>query len=116
MSIEIIFAKETIETSVEIGTTAIRPLLSEEDYDDHAGDYQILVRAGRNEWRYYGLTSTQLRFWRGLTKAERTALARAQERRCFICALKRAIETRKRLVDRLYSSMMASLLAAGGRA
>jgi hypothetical protein len=88
----------------------------EEDCDDHEGDHRILVEAGRNEWRYYGLTQTQLRFWRGLTKAERGSLARAQERQCFICALKKAIETRKRLADRLYSSMMASLLTAGGRA
>jgi len=101
---------------VEIRTTAIRPSLLEDDRDGHAGDHRILVRAGRNEWRYYGLTPTQLRFWRGLTRTERSSLARAQERRCFICALKEAIETRKRLADRLYSSMMASLLVAGGRA
>jgi hypothetical protein len=88
----------------------------EEERDGHDGNHRILVRAGRNEWRYHGLTPTQLRFWRGLTKTERSSLARAQERRCFICALKRAIETKRRLADQLYSSMMASLLAAGGRA
>ncbi len=75
-----------------------------------------MVRAGRNEWRYYGLTPSQLRFWRGLTKAEQNSLTRVQERRCFVCALKQTIETRKRLADGFYSSMMTSLLTAGGSA
>jgi len=99
---------------VEIETTATRPLLLEEDCDGHAGDHRILVRAGRNEWRYYGLTSTELRFWKRLTKAEQNSLVREQERRCLVCALKQAIKTRKRLADGFYSSMMASLLTAGG--
>lgn len=100
---------------MEIETTATNLLLLEENCDGHAGDHRILVKAGRNEWRYYGLTLAQLRFWRGLTKAEQGSLVRAQERRCLICALKRAIERRKRLTDGFYSSMMASLLTAGGR-
>ena len=101
---------------MEIETTAIRPSLLEKDCTGHDGAYRILVRAGRNEWRYYSLTPTQFRFWRGLTKTERSSLVRAQEQRCLVCALKRAVEKRKRLGDRLYSSMMASLLAVSGRA
>jgi hypothetical protein len=112
----IIFGNETIAAAVEIGTTASRPSLQKKDCNGHEGGHQILVRAGRNQWRYYGLTPAQLRFWRRLTEAERSSLARAQERRCLICTLKRTIETRRRLGDRLYSSMMASLLEAGGKA
>jgi len=101
---------------VEIETTATIPSLLERDCDGHVGVHRILVRAGKNEWRYYGLTPTQLRFWRGLTKAEQNSLVRAQEMLCLICALKQAIKRRKRLADGFYSSMMLSLLTAGGRA
>jgi hypothetical protein len=96
--------------------TAIRTSPLEGDCNGHEGDHRILVKAGKNEWRYYSMTSTQLRLWRGLTKTERSSLTHAQERRCFICGLKRTIEKRKKLEDRLYSSMMASLLTVGGRA
>lgn len=85
-----------------------------DDCKGHSGNHRILVKAGRNEWRYYGLTATQLRFWNGLTKAEKGLLARMQEDGCLVCALARMIERKKRFGDQLYSSMMRSLLTSGG--
>jgi hypothetical protein len=81
--------------------------------DSHQGNRLILVRAGKNVWRYYGLTPAQLRFWRGLTNAERNSLARTQEKQCFICALKSAMDAQKRSAQGIYSSMMVALLATG---
>ena len=75
-----------------------------------------MIRAGRNVWRYYGLTPVQLKFWRGLTKAERSSLVRTQEKQCFICALRNLIDAKKRSAHGIYSSMMISLLAKGERA
>ena len=100
---------------VENETIVANPSLLKKECDGHVGVHRILVRGGRNEWRYYGLTPTQLRFWRGLPKAEQNSLVRAQERQCLVCALEQAIRMRKRLADGFYSSMMVSLLTAGGR-
>jgi len=86
----------------------------EEECDGHAGNHRILVSVGRNQWRYYSLTKKQLLYWQGLTAVERRFLVRAQERVCFICALKGVIEMRKKFEDLLYSSMMRSLLIKGG--
>jgi hypothetical protein len=100
---------------VEFETPATRSSFADEDCESHEGERLVLVRAGSNVWRYYGLTPGQLRFWRGLTRAERRSLVRAREKQCFICALKALIGAKKRSAEGIYSSMMVSLLAVGER-
>lgn len=108
-----------MSTLVDVETTATSPSRMGEGFDDHFGDHagnrRVLVRAGKDAWRYYNLTAAQLRFWRRLTSAERSFLERAQDRQCFICALRRTIERRKKLSARLYASLMTSLLTSAVR-
>jgi len=94
--------------------TSLKSSVLVKDCKGHSGSHKILVAAGKNEWRYYSLTTKQLGYWRGLTKAERGLLVRMQDSQCLICALVKIIERRKRLSDSLYSSMMMSLLSNGG--
>jgi hypothetical protein len=113
------FGNQTMLTLVDVRTTATCLSHVGENFDDHFGDHagshRVLIRAGKNAWRYYSLNSAQLRFWRKLTRAERNSLERAQDRQCFICALRRMTERREKLSARLYASLMTSLLIADVR-
>jgi hypothetical protein len=76
----------------------------------HKGAHHLLVPEGAGAWRYYMLTRNQLRFWRGLSRAERNYLVRLGRRGCFVCVLRGMMERQERFEATLYRAMMGFLL------
>jgi len=64
----------------------------------------------KGQWKLYGVTPKQSRFWRSLADTEKEKLVRRGRRACFYCALEVAMSEEKSMEDELYRSLVRSLL------
>ena len=84
-------------------------------HHEHRGKTRVLVPDGARAWRYYTLTTKQLKFWRTLSWPERTYLARMGRKTCLVCTLNEAMNQKKRFEDGLYRALMSFLLEPARR-
>jgi len=81
-----------------------------EFYHRHRGGTRVLIPEGVGAWRYLMLTPDQAKFWRSLSRTERSFLARLSRGTCFVCALRDVIVRQERFEAGLHRALMSFLL------
>ena len=78
----------------------------------HAG-VRLISTKGGNKLVHARMTERQMHFWNRLANHQRVLVERGSGNLCFQCNLEQAMREERVFEDRLYASLMASLLSFG---